>query len=165
MARLERVREIAGRVAGSEGVELVDVELHGRGPGTVLRIYLDKPGGITHLECQKVSQQLGMILDVEDVMDARYVLEVSSPGLDRRLVTESDFQRFAGSNIKIVLKVPRDGQKRFQGRLMGMEAGTVRLQADSGAITEVAPDEVERANLVPDFGGKFESKPDPKRSR
>ena len=154
MDRLEQVRAIAERVAESEGVELVDVELHGRGPGLVVRIYLDRPGGITHNDCQRVSQQVGTILDVEDVMEARYTLEVSSPGLDRRLIKSSDYQRFAGHNIKLLLKMPRDGKRRFQGRLMGMEGSAVRVETE-GQVVEIQPEEIEKANLVPEFGGKF----------
>jgi ribosome maturation factor RimP len=102
-----------------------------------------------------VSHQVGAVLDVEDLMEARYTLEVSSPGLDRRLVTADDFQRFTGSNIKILLKVPRGGRKRFQGCLERIENGEIRLRIDSGEVIEAAVGQIEKANLVPEFGGKF----------
>jgi ribosome maturation factor RimP len=164
---LERIREIAGRVAASEGFELVDVELHGRGPGAVVRIFLDKPGGITLEDCQSVSRQVGVLLDVEELMAARYTLEVSSPGLDRRLIHPLDFERFAGRKIKILLKNSEAGRRRFQGLLLGWEAGQVKLLTESGEALRIAPDQMERANLVPEFGGKFGERSDssPKHSR
>src|SRR5689334_12769405 len=125
MSGLERIREIAGRVAASEGIELVDVELHGRGRGSVVRIYLDKPGGITLEDCQMVSRQVGTILDVEDVIAARYTLEVSSPGLDRRLTKPDDFQRFAGQQVKLLLRDTVGSRRPLQGRLRGLEEGKV----------------------------------------
>jgi ribosome maturation factor RimP len=162
MGKVEQVREIVERVAQPEGIEVVDVELHGRGPGSVLRIYLDRPGGITHEDCQRVSREVGTILDVEDVMESRYTLEVSSPGLDRRMVKPSDYERFVGNNIKIMLKVPQDGRRRFQGLLLGMQSGRVRVEDESGSVVEIPAEQIEKANLVPDFGGKFGSQPRPK---
>ena len=147
---IDRIREIARRVAASEGLELVDVELHGRGPGSVLRVFLDKPGGVTHGDCQLVSQQVGTILDIEDLFPARYTLEVSSPGLDRKLTTIGDYQRFAGNNIKVYLHIAREGRRRFQGRLMGLQEGRVQIEVEGGRL-QVAPEEIERANLVPEF--------------
>ena len=149
---LDRVREIASRVATSEGMELVDVEMHGRGPGAILRIYLDKPDGVTLEDCQTVSRQVGILLDINDVMEARYRLEVSSPGLDRRLVKPSDYQRFTGRQLRLLLKTSRDGRRRFQGRLLGMEEGIVKVQLDTGALLTIGHGEIERANLVPEFG-------------
>ena len=158
MDRLERIREIAGRVAASEGIELVDVELHGRGPGAVVRIYLDKPGGIGLTDCQMVSRQVGTILDVEDVLPERYTLEVSSPGLDRRLVKAADFQRFAGQQIKLQLRNSESGRRRYQGRLLGCENDKVAVEADDAGLISIPLGDIERANLVPEIGkiGKLE---------
>ena len=86
MEQIDRIREIVDRVAAAESLELVDVEIVGRGRNAVLRIFLDKPGGIAIRDCEQVSRQVGAILDVEDLLPGRYTLEVSSPGLDRRLV-------------------------------------------------------------------------------
>jgi ribosome maturation factor RimP len=130
----------------------VDVEVVGRGPATVVRIFLDKPGGITHGDCQNVSRQVGTILDVEDVMDSRYTLEVSSPGLDRRLTKQTDYERFAGQNLKVELKNPIEGCRRFQGRLLGTEAGQVKVETAPGGVVAIPQDEIERANLVPEIG-------------
>ena len=164
MAQLQRIREIVERVAASEGIEVVDVELHGRGPGAVLRIYLDKPGGITHQDCQGVSRQVGTILDVEDVMEARYTLEVSSPGLDRPLVKPADYQRFNGRQVKLLLRNPEGGRRRFQGRLAGCEDGRVQVEVDSLGRIGIPIEEIERANLVPAIGkiGKLQRSADEK---
>jgi ribosome maturation factor RimP len=160
MIELERIREIAGRVAASEGIELVDLELHGRGPGSVLRIYLDKPGGITHQDCQTVSRQVGTILDVEDVMPGRYTLEVSSPGLDRRLSKPDDFQRFAGQQVKLLLREPSGSRRQLQGRLRGFDEGKVQVEADPAGLACIPLEQVEKANLVPEIGkiGKLPGK-------
>ena len=164
MSGLERIREIAGRVAASEGLELIDVEVHGRGPGSVLRIYLDKPGGITLEDCQMVSRQVGTILDVEDVMASRYTLEVSSPGLDRRLVKPDDFQRFAGQQIKLLLRDPGGARRHLQGRLRGLEEGEIQVEADAAGVTSIPLEQVEKANLIPEIGkiGKLKSRADRK---
>ena len=157
----DRIREIAERVATSEGVELVDVELHGRGPGAVLRIFLDKPGGITHQDCQTVSRQVGTILDVEDIMGGRYTLEVSSPGLDRRLVKPADFQRFAGQQVKLLFRDMASGRRHLQGRLIGCEDGQVKVETQSEGMVGIPVEEIEKANLVPEIGkiGKLKPKP------
>ena len=157
---MERVREIAERVAASEGFELVDVELHGRGPGAVLRIFLDKPGGISLEDCQTVSRQLGTLLDVEELMTARYTLEVSSPGLDRKLIKPSDYERFAGRKVKLLLRNSEAGRRRLQGLLLGLEEGRVKVQVESGAALQIAVEQIEKAKLVPEFGKKFGQHPE-----
>jgi ribosome maturation factor RimP len=151
---LERIREIASRVAAGEGLELVDVELHGSGPGAVVRVYLDRPGGITHGDCQNVSRQLGAILDVEDVMHARYTLEVSSPGLDRRLAKQTDYERFAGHQVSMTLRAPQAGRRRFKGKLLGFREGKVALETETGEVFAFDREQIERANLVPEFSTK-----------
>ena len=153
-----QVREIAGRVAASEGVELVDVELHGRGPGAVLRIFLDKPGGVSIEDCQTVSRQVGTLLDIEGVMTARYTLEVSSPGLDRKLIKPSDYDRFAGRKVKLLLRNSEGGRRSLQGQLIGWDDGKVKIEDKSGATLAVTFDEIEKANLVPEFGKELGKK-------
>ncbi len=153
MEWLERIREIAERVASSEGMELVDVEFRGHGPGAVLRIFLDKPGGVTVGDCQNVSQQVGAILDVEDLINRSYTLEVSSPGLDRKLVKASDYQRFAGRLVKLVLRGPRQGPRHFRGRLLAMEDEKVAVDTGNGQVLQFDYNEIEKANLVVEFGG------------
>ncbi len=148
MERIGRIREIADRVAVAEGLELVDVEFVGRGRGAVLRIFIDKPGGISVPDCELVSAQVGAILDVEDVIPDRYTLEVSSPGLDRRLVKPADYERFAGKRIKLVLKVPHQGRRRFRGMLRGIRDGRIQLEKENGETIGIEYAEVQKANLV-----------------
>ena len=148
MNQLDRIREIADRVAVAEGMELVDVEFAGRGPNAVLRIFLDKPGGITLRDCEVVSRQVGAILDVEDFIPTRYTLEVSSPGLDRRLAKPADYERFAGRQIQLVLKTPLEGRRRFSGRLRGIQEGKIQLEEENGQVLGFDHAEIQKANLV-----------------
>ena len=148
MEQIDRIREIVDRVAAAEGLELVDVELLGRGRNAVLRIFLDKPGGIAIRDCEQVSRQVGAILDVEDLLPGRYTLEVSSPGLDRRLVQPADYERFAGKQVKLVLKAPQEGRRRFRGLLRGIRDGRVELEEENGEIIGIEYGEIQKANLV-----------------
>src|SRR6266545_4026528 len=105
-AVLSKIEEIAQRVAQSEGIEVVEVELKGGGRNQFLRISIDKPEGVSHADCEFISQQVGTILDVEDIVPGHYTLEVSSPGLERRLLKPSDYERFHGKKAKVTLREP-----------------------------------------------------------
>src|ERR1700724_4622838 len=133
--QLEKVREAAGRVAGSVGLEIFDVEWK-VGKDRLLQVYIDRlPGpqnpeglGVTHKDCERVSEQLSVILDVEDLVPGpSYVLEVSSPGLDRKLIKPADYERFVGRLAKIWLNEPVEKQRFFEGRLAGYADGVVRI--------------------------------------
>jgi len=145
---LERITEMAERVAVSEGLTLVDVELKGSGGSRLLRVYIDKPEGISHADCELVSEQLSAILDVEDPFPGSYTLEVSSPGLDRRLVKPSDFAHFAGRKARVVVREPVDDQKVLEGRLAGFEAGRVRLDLGDAGLRELELSNIQKARLV-----------------
>jgi ribosome maturation factor RimP len=151
---LEKIRAIAERVAVSEGLTLVDVELKGGRVNPLLRVYIDKPspagspGGVSHGDCQVVSEQLSAILDVEDMFPDRYTLEVSSPGLDRKLVKPSDYTHFAGRRVRLVLRDPVQEQKVLEGRLAGFEAGRVRLDLGEQGLKEFELDNVSKAQLI-----------------
>jgi len=190
----ERIREIAERVAASYGLEVVEVELRGGGKARMLRITIDKVpatgdspthaedsgaanaalsdvthaalSGVTHDDCANVSREVSTILDVEDVVPgASYTLEVSSPGLDRKLVRARDWERFTGSRVKLMTREPVDGQKHFEGRLQSVHDGRATLDlklakkakkkekaGDQDAkLIEIELANVERANLVPEF--------------
>jgi ribosome maturation factor RimP len=124
---LEKVSEAAERVARSEGLEIVDVEWK-VGKQRFLRIYIDKPGGVSHSDCEAMSHQLGTILDVEDLVPGpAYILEVSSPGMDRKLTKPGDFERFAGRLARISLAEPVENSTFFEGRLAGLLDGNVQL--------------------------------------
>jgi ribosome maturation factor RimP len=145
---IEKIRYLAERVVTSEGLALVDVELKGGLNNSLLRITIDKAEGISHADCQLVSEQLSAVLDVEDLFPGRYVLEVSSPGLDRKLVKASDFAHFAGRRARIVVREPVDNQKVFEGRLAGLEAGRVRLEVGEGGLKELDLSNIQKARLV-----------------
>jgi len=132
------------------GCELVDVELTGNGPRMTLRVYIDKPGGVTVDDCADVSRQLSAILDVEDPLPGSYMLEVSSPGLDRPLVTADDFRRFIGETVKVQMHQPIAGRKRFKGRLLAASEERLTVEVDGEEFDLVLAD-VERARLVPQF--------------
>jgi len=169
---IERVREVAGRVAVSCGLELVDVELLGGGKARRLRIVIDKPAaaagapaGVTHEDCANLSREVGTILDVEDtVPGGSYVLEVSSPGLDRKLTRPQDYERFVGSRVKLTTRAPVNGDRFFEGRLASFDLGRLRLELSSGKkgkkgrsgnaapqSLEIELGNVEKANLVPEI--------------
>jgi ribosome maturation factor RimP len=143
-----KVTEIAERVAASEGIEIVDVELKGGGKSRVLRIFIDKPEGVTHNDCEFISQQVGTILDVEDVMPGdRYTLEVSSPGVERKLVKARDFERFVGHKIKITLNEPVSSKTHMEGRLAGFSNGVITLEQAQGESVQIDLKQLKKANL------------------
>jgi ribosome maturation factor RimP len=144
---LDKIREAAERVARPEGIDVLDVEWK-QGRQRLLRVYIDKPDGITHGDCQKVSEQLGVVLDVEDLVPGPgYVLEVSSPGLDRKLRGPAEFERFAGRRARISLSEPVENATFFEGRLAGLAEGMVRLEVN-GRVVLLPLDRIRKASLV-----------------
>ncbi|MGH9569836.1 MAG: ribosome maturation factor RimP, partial [Candidatus Angelobacter sp.] len=130
---MDKIHEIAGRVAETHGVELVEAELKGGGKARTLRVTIDKPAGVTHEDCANVSRELSTILDVEDaVPGGAYTLEVSSPGLDRELLKPRDFERFAGSRVKLMTREPVNGNRHFEGRLESFNGERLVLESLSG---------------------------------
>lgn len=168
---VERVRAIADRVAASSGLEVLDVEFLGGGKARMLRVFLDKPAagndplaGVTHEDCANFSREFGTILDVEDVMPGPYTLEVSSPGLDRKLVKAADFARFTGSRVKLMTREPVNNNRHFEGRLEKFENDCLTLDLSvashksrkkmgdaAGKRIEIEFANVEKANLVPEI--------------
>jgi ribosome maturation factor RimP len=168
---VERVREIAERVAASSGLEIVEIEFLGGGKARMVRVFLDKPAagaealsGVTHEDCANFSREFGTILDVEDVVSGSYTLEVSSPGLDRRLIKASDFRRFTGSRLKLMTREPVDNNRHFEGRLESFQNGRIildlsvassksrkKMGSAAGQKIEIDLANVEKANLVPEL--------------
>ena len=155
---VERVRAIASRVAGSYGLEVFDVQFRREDPGMVLRVRLDKPGsgasrddGVGVNECASVSRDLSAVLDVDDFVPTAYVLEVSSPGLDRPLRGPDDYRRFSGRRAKLVMREAVDGQMFFKGRLGGVDADHVLIESDDGRQHRVPVGVITRANLEVEF--------------
>ena len=147
-AIVAKITEIAQRVADPEGLEIVEVQLLGAGRGRVLRIFIDRPQGVTHADCEFISQHVGTILDVEDVIPGdSYTLEVSSPGLERKLSKAKDFERFVGQKAKVVLREPVENQRSWIGKLNGVSEGIVALEPDSGKVIHFPLAQVEKANL------------------
>lgn len=132
------------------GYELVGIEYLRDGSGGVLRVYIDSEDGITLDDCEHVSHQVSGILDVEDPIHEHYVLEVSSPGLNRPLFTPAQFVRFIGHEVKIRLSTSVNGRRNFKGRLCDADEQQVQVEVD-GEIYELPVDKIDKANLVPQF--------------
>jgi ribosome maturation factor RimP len=151
----ERVQAIAERVAIDNGVELVHAEVAGPDNKPIVRIFIDKPEGVTHQDCSAVSLHVGTILDVEDFIHSAYTLEVSSPGLDRGLYKPADYERFAGSLAKLKTHQPVGGQRNFRGRLLGLEGGEVLFEDRTSGPVRVPLAAIAKANLEIDVEQEF----------
>ena len=163
-ADLSKIRDIVGRVAATYGVEPVEVDLKGGGKARTLKITIDKPEGVTHEDCANVSREVSTILDVEDaVPGGSYTLEVSSPGLDRKLLGAQDYARFVGSRVKVMTREPINGNRHFEGRLHSFNNGLLQMELLAGKkkpkpghgphaqTVQIELANVERANLVPEI--------------
>src|SRR5712691_12845694 len=161
---VEQVRSVATRVAASYGLEIFDVQFRREAPGMILRVQIDRPGPAASAEesvsvddCARVSRDLSAVLDVEDVVPTAYILEVSSPGLDRPLRHAADYGRFAGRRAKLVMREAVDGQMFFKGRLGGIEKDVERggdlvtIVSDDGRSHRVPIGVITRANLEVEF--------------
>jgi ribosome maturation factor RimP len=148
--QLDRIRVATQRVADSEGLELVHVEWTGTPQKGVLRIFIDqREKGVSHADCQNVSEQVSALLDVEDLIPGSYMLEVASPGLDRKLYSEEDFGRFKGRRVKVQLRRRSKelGRKRFEAELGEMASGNVNFLLD-GELVDVPYEDIASVNLV-----------------
>ena len=180
---LDKIRQIAERVAGSSGLEVVEVEVCGSGKHRMLRVFIDRagavpaadrrhedrpiedrPDGVTHEDCSRFSREFGTIVDVEDaVPGGSYVLEVSSPGLDRKLTKAADFERFRGQRVKLTTREPVNNNRHFEGKLESFENGRLLLDLSAARKKKMRPKDgeaakveielgnVEKANLVPEI--------------
>ncbi|RMD71399.1 MAG: ribosome maturation factor RimP [Gammaproteobacteria bacterium] len=146
----EKVKALVEPMITAMGYELVGVEYVTQSGRPTLRIYIDCPGGIQVSDCQRVSEQVGALLDVEDPIAGAYNLEVSSPGLDRPLFTAPHFERFAGHRVKIRMRFPIQGRRRFTGILLGIQGDQVRLKEGDREIF-LPLEDIEKANVVPEF--------------
>ncbi len=151
----DRVRAIAERVAIDHGLELVHAEVAGPDNKPIVRIYIDKPNGVTHADCSEVSLHVGTILDVEDFIHASYTLEVSSPGLERGLYKRDDYDRFAGKLARIRTRRPIDGQRNFRGRLLGVDGDQVLFEDRTSGNVKLDLDAIAKANLELDIEQEF----------
>jgi ribosome maturation factor RimP len=156
----DRVRQLVQQVVEGQGYELVDAEFKGAGKSSVLRIFIDRVDGVSHRDCELVSEQVGTVLDVEDLIPSSYTLEVSSPGLDRKLVKESDYTRFEGKLARIQTRIPLNQQKVFRGRLQGLHGGKVRLELQGGNLLDIPLDVIQEARLEIDWAAETKRKRD-----
>ncbi len=144
---ISRVTDLARTLCEAEDMELVHVEYQSEPGGRILRVFIDKPGGVGLNDCVHISRQLGDLLDVYIDNDVTYNLEVSSPGFERPLGKIEDFERFKGNFVKIKTRHVIEGQKNFTGKLLGVTQGTVRLEKND-AIVAIPYREIFKARLV-----------------
>jgi ribosome maturation factor RimP len=158
MQPLEHIRAIAERVAASRGLTVWEIQSRRESTGHVVRVFIDRPGpaataedSVSIEDCEQVNREMSTILDVEDPLPFAYTLEVSSPGLDRPLRGEDDYQRFAGRLAKVVVSEAVDNQKAFEGHLRGVDAGNVLLEAPNGRLHRLPLRLITRGRLEVEF--------------
>ena len=147
----ERIKEIAARVTEESNLELVHTQIVGASRSLTVRVFIDKTGGITHDDCSLVSRKLDAILDAEDFIPGNYLLEVSSPGLERELYSLKDFEKFAGSLAKVKTHQPIDGQKNFRGRIGTVENEEIVFEDKTKGTVRFPFSAVAKANLEIDL--------------
>ncbi|MFB3884308.1 MAG: ribosome maturation factor RimP [Thermodesulfobacteriota bacterium] len=147
---LGRVREIADPILSDEGMELVEMEYRRESKGWVLRLYIDKPEGISLDDCSRISQEVGRNLDVEDFISVPYTLEVSSPGLARPLKKEKDFLRYRDRIIKVKTVEPIENRRQFKGKLLGVSENRIEIEIE-GKVFHIPLSKVAKANLEVDW--------------
>ena len=151
----ERVRGVAARAASDNGLELVHAEVASSGRTLVVRIFIDKPEGVTHEDCAAMSLHVGTILDVEDFIHSAYTLEVSSPGLERGLYKREDYERFAGHPARMKTRRAINGQRNFRGAIIGIEGDTVVFDDKTNGRVAVSLEQIAKANLEIDVEEEF----------
>ena len=145
----QRLIELGEQAAAGTSIEIVEVQLRGGGSARLLRVYIDKPGGITHADCELISERFGKLLDEEDAIPGEegYTLEVSSPGLERKLVRPQDFERVVGQKIHLGLQEPIEGQTHFEGKLVRLADAVLEVEIGSGHLVHVPLEQVQKAKL------------------
>lgn len=147
----ERIRELAARIAEERNLELVHTQIVGASTNLTVRVFIDKPGGVTHEDCVQVSRQLDAVLEADDFLPSNSLLEVSSPGLERELYSLKDFEKFAGSLAKIKTSEMFDGQKNFRGRIVGIEGDEIIFEDNTKGAARFPFRAVVKANLEIDL--------------
>lgn len=150
-----RVRSIAEKAAADRKFELVHVEIAGTKRDVVVRVYIDKPEGVTLDDCSQVSRDIEAVLDVEDIIPSRYVLEVSSPGIERQLYSLADFKKFTGKLAKVKTKIDIDGQRTFVGTITSVKDDRISLEDKTRGAVEFDYVNVDKANLKIDLSKEF----------
>lgn len=150
MSKLEILEAILSPVVEGLSYECWGIEYISQGKHSVLRVYIDKPDGITLDDCTLVSRQLSAVLDVEDPITTEYTLEVSSPGVDRPLLKLAHFEQFAGHNVQLRLKMPFEGKRKYSGIIKGIEGEDVVLVVGEHELL-LPIESIDKANIVPQF--------------
>lgn len=148
---IERVKALAARIAAERGLELVNAELASGPRQPILRVFIDKPGGVTHEDCANISLHLGTLLDVEDFMPHAYTLEVSSPGLERELFQLSEYEARVGSLAKIKTREALAGQRNFRGRIAGINGERIIFHDRTRGLTEIPFASIAKGQLEVDW--------------
>ena len=146
----ERLQLLIEPVVKGLGCDLWGIEYLPQGKHSILRVYIDSLDGVDVQDCERISRQIGSVLDVEDPLHGEYTLEVSSPGTDRRLFTLEQFEQYAGANVKINLRSPYEGRRKFSGLLCGVEESEVIIRIDEDEYL-LPFDSIDRASILPDF--------------
>jgi len=145
---LERITEIGERSAMGTDIEITEIQLKGAGNARLLRVYIDKPGGVTHEDCASISERFGKLLDEEDpIPESSYTLEVSSPGIERRLSKPRDFERVVGQKIRLAVQPPGENRRQLEGRLAQFANGSLELEVAPGNLVRIPLETVQKANL------------------
>jgi len=144
----EQIGAFAERAAAGTGIEIVEAALRGAGKARLLRVYIDKPGGVTHGDCELISEKLGKLLDDENVIPGgSYTLEVSSPGVERNLSKPRDFERAVGQKLRLILREPLDGITRIEGKLAGFADAMLEIETKPGQLVRLPLERIQKANL------------------
>jgi ribosome maturation factor RimP len=145
---IERLTELGEQAAAGTSIEIAEVELRGAGKARLLRLYIDKPGGVTHGDCELISQRMSRLLDEQDAMPGEsYTLEVSSPGVERKLSKPRDFERVVGQRIRLSAREPVEGQVHFEGKLAGFSGEMLEVEVSPGRLIKIPLADVQRAKL------------------
>jgi ribosome maturation factor RimP len=144
---VERITEIGERAAVGTDIEIAEIQLRGAGHARLLRVYIDKPGGVTHGDCALISERLGKLLDEEDPIPEGYTLEVSSPGIERKLSKPRDFERVVGQKIRLAVQPPGGTRCSIEGRLAQFANGALELEIEPGNLVRVPLETVQKAKL------------------
>ena len=145
---LTKLTELGDRAAAGTGIEIVEIQLRGAGKSRLLRVYIDKPGGVTHGDCELISERFGSLLDQEDAIPGdSYTLEVSSPGVERKLSRPRDFERVIGQKVRIAVRTAIEGQTRFEGTLTGFSDQTLEIEIAPRRSVQIPLNQVQKANL------------------
>lgn len=143
-----KLNEIGEHAAQNTGIEIAEIQLRGAGRSRLLRVYIDKPGGVTHKDCEFISQRMSQLLDEQDAMpEEGYTLEVSSLGLDRKLSSPRDFQRVMGQKVSLTVREIPEGSAHFEGKLLHVNGDKLQIELRNGEVQEVPLERLQKAKL------------------